>query len=139
MTKALICDLDGTLALIGDRDPFEPETMEHDVLNPAVANILEVYRDQTLFELQIIFVTGRFEKYRQQTDRWLEKHGITNYVLYMRKDKDFRKDIVYKKEIYRTHIKDKFSVLFVLEDRDQTVRMWRELGLSCFQVAYGAF
>lgn len=140
MKKAIICDLDGTLALIGDRDPFNPDTVEEDVLNNPVANILEVYSHQELFEIQIVFVTGRFEKLRQQTENWLRKHNFENYILFMRKDDDFRKDVVYKKEIYLNHIKDKYDVLFVLEDRDQTVRMWRkELGLTCLQVEYGAF
>jgi len=139
MTKAIICDLDGTLALLGDRDPFNPTTIANDELNNAIANILEVYAHQTLFKVQIFFLTGRFEKYREQTDEWLQKHGIDNYKLFMRKDGDFRKDIVYKKEIYQKQIQNKFEVLFVLEDRDQTVKMWRELGLTCLQVAYGAF
>lgn len=139
MKKAIICDLDGTLALLGGRDPFNPKTIADDQVNAAIANILEVYSHQTLFELQIIFITGRFEKYRQETDVWLHKHGISNYQLFMRKDADFRKDIVYKKEIYEKQISGKFEVLFVLEDRDQTVKMWRELGLTCLQVAYGAF
>lgn len=139
-TKAIICDLDGTLALIGDRDPFNPKTLDADELNNPVANILEVYAHQKLFKIQIIFVTGRFEKYRKQTEGWLKKHDITSYLLFMRKDEDFRKDIVYKKEIYQTHIQKDYEVLFVLEDRDQTVKMWRqELGLTCLQVAYGAF
>ncbi|MDQ5951778.1 MAG: hypothetical protein QG639_1059 [Patescibacteria group bacterium] len=140
MKKAIICDLDGTLALMGDRDPFNPKTIENDLLNNPVANILEVYTHQALFEIQIIFITGRFEKYRQQTDLWLKKHHINNYQLFMRKNGDSRKDIIYKKEIYTNHIKDTYDVLFVLEDRDQTVKMWRkELGLTCLQVEYGDF
>jgi hypothetical protein len=140
MTKAIICDLDGTLALIGDRDPFNPKTIETDLLNNPVANILEVYTHQTLFEIQIIFITGRFERYRQQTDTWLHKHHIDDYVLFMRPDNDSRKDIIYKKEVYQHHIEPKYDVIFVLEDRDQTVKMWRqELGLTCLQVEYGAF
>ena len=140
MQKAIICDLDGTLALIGNRSPYEPETVEDDLLNNPVANILEVYAHQTLFAVQLIFVTGRFERYRTQTQNWLRKHGISNYQLYMRRDGDMRKDIVTKKEVYKHHIQGKYDVLFVLEDRDQTVRMWRkELGLTCLQVEYGDF
>jgi len=45
-----------------------------------------------------------------------------------------------KKELYDAHVKDKYDVLFVLDDRDQVVNMWRnELGLACFQVANGNF
>ena len=32
------------------------------------------------------------------------------------------------------------NILFVMDDRDQVVSMWRnELGLTCFQVAEGDF
>lgn len=138
-TKAIICDLDGTLALLGDRDPFNPETIANDTVNRAVGNILEVYAHQTLFPVQIFFVTGRFEKYREETEAWLTKHGIENFKLFMRKDNDFRKDTVYKKEIYQKNIHSDYDVLFVLEDRDQTVKMWRDFGLTCLQVEYGNF
>jgi hypothetical protein len=138
--KAIICDLDGTLALTGNRDTYNPETVEDDLLNEPIAHILHVYSQQTEFPVQLILITGRFEKYREQTDRWLAKYGINYYILFMRRDTDFRKDIILKKEIYKRHIKDKYDVLFVLEDRDQVVRMWRKsLGLTCLQVEYGDF
>jgi hypothetical protein len=140
MKKAIICDLDGTLALLNGRDPFNPKTVEHDRLNDPIANIIEVYSRQTFFEIEIFFVTGRFEKLRAQTETWLKKHHIEDYQLFMRPDGDFRKDVVYKRQFYERHIAGKYDVLFVLEDRDQTVKMWRqELGLTCLQVEYGAF
>lgn len=42
--------------------------------------------------------------------------------------------------IYDQNIRDKYEIEFVLDDRDQVVRMWQEeLGLTCFQVACGDF
>jgi hypothetical protein len=139
LPKIVICDIDGTLALMGDRDKFDPTTGE-DQLNNPIANILKVYDNQTVFPVDLILVTGREEKYRKFTEDWLQKNGITHYKeLYMRPTGDFRKDFVVKKEIYENHIKGKYDVLFVLDDRDQVVLMWRELGLTCLQVAYGNF
>lgn len=138
--KAIICDLDGTLALLGDRDPFNAATAEQDLLNYPIANILEVYNKQTVYDVDLILLSGREEKHRAVTQRWLEKHKITNYkALYLRPPKDFRKDYDVKKEIYEQFIKDNYDVLFVLEDRDQVVKMWREEGLACLQVAWGDF
>jgi hypothetical protein len=57
----------------------------------------------------------------------------------MRKTGDHRKDYVVKKEIHRKLIKPKYEVLFVLEDRNQAVNMWRQEGLTCLQVAPGDF
>lgn len=43
LPKALICDLDGTLALLNGRDPFNAEGCENDLLNTPVANTLNTY------------------------------------------------------------------------------------------------
>jgi hypothetical protein len=59
-------------------------------------------------------------------------------TLYMRQDGDFRRDDIVKQEILDKYI-DKDRVLFVLDDRDQVVDMWRRNGLTCFQVAEGDF
>jgi hypothetical protein len=56
----------------------------------------------------------------------------------MRKDGDFRADYIVKQEILDAHI-PKDRVLFVLDDRQQVVDMWRRNGLMCFQVAEGNF
>jgi len=62
-----------------------------------------------------------------------------DYTLFMRPDGDFRADNIVKQEIYDTHIKGKHDVLFVMDDRQQVVDMWRRNGLTCFQVAEGNF
>src|SRR5260221_9438066 len=66
--KAIICDLDGTLALMGDRGPFEMEKCEHDTLNRPVYLMLEACR---LAGYRIILVSGRFEAVREMTTEWL--------------------------------------------------------------------
>lgn len=137
--KVIICDLDGTLALMEHRSPYDASTANHDSLNHPIANILKVYSNQTEFPIEIILLSGRYERYRAETISWLKQHGINYSKLYLRPDDDFRKDTVYKKEIYETYIKDKFDVLFVLEDRSQVVGMWRSEGLTCLQVAPGDF
>lgn len=136
---AIICDLDGTLALLGERSPYDASRALEDTLNDPIGNILEVYAHQTFIEVKIIFVSGREEKHRPQTEAWLKKHKISYEVLYLRPTGDRRPDNIIKKEIYETNIKPKFDVLFVLDDRDKVVKMWREEGLTCLQVAYGDF
>ncbi len=139
LPKAILCDIDGTLALLGNRDRYDPTTGE-DLLNHPIANILKVYDNQNLFPIDLVLISGREDKYRDITQKWLQKHGITHYKnLYMRKTGDFRKDYIIKKELFDLYIKGKYDVLFVLDDRDQVVKMWREIGLTCLQVAYGNF
>lgn len=139
--KAIICDLDGTLAILNGRSPYDASTAMEDVLNEPVANILSVYDNQTLFDIDLILLTGRYDTYRKQTIEWLAKHKITHYKqLYMRSATDKRQDTIFKKEIYEKYIKNEYDVIFVLEDRNQVVDMWRkELGLTCLQVEYGDF
>jgi uncharacterized HAD superfamily protein len=87
----------------------------------------------------IVFVSGREDKFKPQTLAWLAKHNISFDGLYMRQSGDSRKDSIVKKEIYDEFILDKYNVAFVLDDRDQVVKVWRDLGLTCLQVDYGDF
>lgn len=140
LPKAIICDLDGTLALIDHRSAYDASAAMDDILNLPVANVVRVYANQKDIPVALFLVSGRDDRYRDVTERWLAKHGITHYAgLYMRRSGDRRKDSIVKREIYERHIKDNYDVIFVLDDRDQVVRMWRSLGLTCFQVAYGDF
>ncbi|GBO53918.1 hypothetical protein APA_1866 [Pseudanabaena sp. lw0831] len=133
LPDAIICDLDGTLALIGDRSPYDGASCEKDLVNEPVRSILQTSGKA------IVFVSGREDKSKPQTLAWLEKHGISFDSLHMRKSGDMRKDSIVKKEIYDEFILDKYNVAFVLDDRDQVVRVWRDLGLTCLQVDYGDF
>ena len=139
--KAIICDLDGTLALLNGRSPYDASRAEEDLLNDPVANLIEVYAHQKLHDIDLILMSGRDDVYRPQTERCLKKNNITHYkALYMRKAGDRRKDSIVKRELYEKHVKDTYNVLFVLDDRDQVVEMWRkELRLTCLQVEYGDF
>lgn len=135
--NAIISDLDGTLALLNGRSPYDASTCENDILNEAVYSTLLALL--TFHKVPLIIVSGREDTYKPETERWLLKNGIKPELLLMRKAKDYRQDAVIKKEIYETEIKPKFNVRLVLDDRDQVVEMWRDLGLPCFQVADGDF
>ena len=58
--------------------------------------------------------------------------------MFMRPKDDYRKDSLVKKEIYNNEL-SKYNVLFVYDDRNQVVDMWRELGVKVFQVEPGNF
>lgn len=131
LPAAIICDLDGTLALLNGRNPYDASTCEADLLNTIVAGLI---RDKLT-----ILVSGREEKYRNQTIAFLKKHNIEYKMLLMRKSGDFRKDSLIKREIFDNHIRDRYNIEFVLDDRNQVVQMWRQLGLICLQVADGDF
>ncbi|WP_264524742.1 AAA family ATPase [Flavobacterium sp. N502536] len=137
LPKAIICDLDGTLALMNGRNPFDASKCDADEINTPVANVLRNYKK---LGYQILLVSGREDQYEAPTLRFLENNEIEYDALIMRKTKDSRKDSIIKTEIYNEFIKDNYFVEFVLDDRNQVVDTWRnDLKLPCFQVYYGDF
>lgn len=136
LPKAIICDLDGTLSLMNGRNPYDASTSDQDLVNQDVLNVLLKY---DAMAYSIIFVSGRSEEFIAQTIKFLEKTNLAFKHLYMRASNDKRKDWLVKKEIYDNYIRDIYDVRLVLDDRQQVVDMWRDQGLTVFQVADGDF
>jgi predicted kinase len=137
LPPAILCDLDGTLAIIHDRSPFDSVRCETDLLNEPIAEILKNY---ATLGVKIILMSGRDEVARRPTINWLAYNRIPYDALFMRAAGDVRKDSIVKKELYEAQVKGQFFVKFVLDDRNQVVDLWRlELGLPCLQVNYGDF
>lgn len=136
--NSIIVDLDGTYCHRCDRNWFEYDKVDQDHLDVAVHGIVEAFHKKGY---TILVVSGRegTEVCKQKTLAWLDKHEVPYYDLMMRKEGDYRRDSIVKKEIYDTLIKDKFDVEFVLDDRKSVCDMWREIGLKCLQVAPGDF
>ena len=137
LPHSILCDLDGTLAIIHNRSPFDAVRCETDLLNVPIAEILKNYAS---IGVKIILMSGRDEAARRPTTNWLAYNRIPYNALFMRATGDVRKDSVIKKELYEAHINGQYFVKFVLDDRNQVVDLWRlELGLPCLQVNYGDF
>lgn len=146
--KALIVDVDGTTANVNHRRRNKPDgkfdwKYFNDPMNMTGDTPNDWCRDlvKGMFHTgyRIIFVTGRFEKNRYLTFEWFKHYGVPAGFLFMRKDEDFRKDFVVKKELYEKFIKPKYNIKFVIDDRQQVVDMWRSIGLTCLQCAKGDF
>lgn len=140
LDSCVIVDLDGTLAKMKDRGPFDWDKVGQDELQ---RDILELVRliDIGNFgrRVQVIICSGRDAVCRPETEAWLEAHSVRYHALYMRPEGSKEKDSVLKEWMYRSHIQGKYNVLYVLDDRNQVVEMWRRLGLRCLQVADGNF
>src|ERR671916_2132178 len=139
MRECVIFDLDGTFAFLGDRSPYDASRAEGDEVNEAVHFVYEAIRSGKP-ETAVLLVSGREDRWRAETERWLERHGIIADGLFMRRGGDRRKDTVVKREIYDRHIAGRFTVRVVFDDRDQVVRLWRgEPGLPPFPDGWGDF
>lgn len=137
LPSAVVVDIDGTLAIVTDRSPYSPHGVLKDRPN---APVIEVARALHAAGHALVIVSGRSELARADTETWLARHlAVEHEGPYMRPEGDERQDATIKREIYERDIASRFSVLCILDDRDQTVRMWRRLGLTCLQVAPGDF
>lgn len=136
----ILVDIDGTLARMVNRGPFEWDKVGRD---EPIKNVVDLVN--TLFwnsTGEIIFMSGRDMSCYPQTRAWLREHvgeWTRDCNLYMRKERDMRKDRLVKYELYRDYVEGQYNVRFVLDDRNQVVDMWRSLGLTCLQVAPGDF
>lgn len=139
MPHAVIVDLDGTLAHMVDRTPFEWTKVGSDRVDVQVLD----YIGGTIDEggRQVIILSGRDEVCRPETTEWLNRYlDPGDYLLFMRPAGDSRKDSIVKRELFEKHVAPYFYPWLVIDDRDQVVRMWRdELGLKVWQVADGDF
>lgn len=134
--KCIICDLDGTLANIDHRDPYDASTCENDTLVKPVAGVLKNYFD---LGYRVYLFSGRSDAYIEQTRKFLERGRVKYHKLVMRKDGDYRSDSILKEEMFNENIRDTHYVDFILDDRDQVVKKWRSMGITVFQVNYGDF
>jgi predicted kinase len=134
LPQAVVFDIDGTLALMGNRGPFEWHNVDRDYLNKIVSEQIHFHRG---LGRKIILVTGRDESCRELTEDWCEFYGIHFDQMLMRPAGDNRKDTYVKQEIYETHLKDKYNVLCVYDDRLQVLDMWFKQGIFTFNVNQG--
>lgn len=158
--KAIICDLDGTLTNPSERRHFmekKPKSIgsfyynaPYDKPNVWCLELIDALFDK---EYHLLFVSGRPEQFEHRgimynlkrwTIEWLHEYtpygiGSRAIKLFMRQTGDKREDYIVKKEIYEKYIKDKYEVLFVIDDRKQVVDMWRSIGLVCLHCADGNY
>lgn len=147
---AVVCDLDGTLAILTDRTYEQPECCANDRINgPVHQAIVGLYKHDGF--ARVLIVSGRPERARHATENWLKTYGLFSFTdredgevdipitVILRRDGDERSEAVVKRELFDQHIAGKYNVVCVFDDRNRSVAMWRSLGLPTFQCADGDF
>jgi hypothetical protein len=146
--KTVIFDLDGTLALIDDRRQlatrpngkldwdlfFAPENIKLDQPNIPVIAVYNLLQNEGY---RMVILSGRDAISKTATMSWLRNNGIHFDELRMRPQGTFTPDDVLKKGWLDELGAE--NIFCVFDDRDKVVKMWRDNGLTCFQVNYGNF
>ena len=154
---AIVCDLDGTLCEVEHRRHFvrPPEGqkknwpaffagIKDDTVNKACKLLLI---GMSKAHYQIVYCSGRGENERKATVEWLETNKLDIFAfspiqkvpLYMRNRQDSRRDDIVKEIILDFEILTRYKPVFMIDDRDQVVAMWRKRGFTCLQINYGDF
>jgi hypothetical protein len=136
----IIVDLDGTLADVGHRLHHVRGGQRKDwgafframPLDPLNVWCRELMRAMQSADYTVAIVTGRPDDYEREIRDWLQKNDVPYDALHMRRAGDFRPDTVVKKEILDAEFR-KEDILFVVDDRQSVVEMWRKEGLVCLQ------
>jgi predicted kinase len=146
LPDCIIVDIDGTLAQMKNRGPYEEtKVYQDDVRQHVLFTILSMMNSNP--ELKVFVFSGRSEKALIPTVRWMNDKcglGVAKYStsvvfdkeveLYMRKEGDRRRDSLVKKELFDLYVKDKYNVIVVFDDRPQVIReCWKELNFPVFQ------
>ena len=127
--NAFIFDIDGTLAYANNRKMFDWNAVDTDQCVVPVKIILNtLYQDG----YYIIILSGRDGISRELTEKWLDDNNIKYDFLWMREINDNRPDTIIKKELYNKHIKNKFNILGVFDDRHGVCKTWVDEGLYLF-------
>jgi predicted kinase len=134
--RCAIFDLDGTLAIMNGRNPYDGGACETDLLSPEVFQSLVMYLEAGF---RIVLLSGRNGKWRPETERWLEANNVPYDHLFMRAEGDDRKDTIIKIELLEENVLPLYDVEVIFDDRDQVVEGWRSYGLKVYQVNDGDF
>jgi len=134
LPKAIIVDIDGTLALSrGIRNPYDGSRLMEDIAFDHVVHLVRLLKADGHM---VIFMSGREDKWLEDTRLWLSGVAIleSDGPFFMRATGDSRPDTIVKRELYEAHVAGKYDVRYVLDDRPSVCAGWRDLGLVVLQL-----
>jgi phosphoglycolate phosphatase-like HAD superfamily hydrolase len=154
MKPLYIFDLDGTLAHIEHRkhmleDKLDPNRWRRfyaacDKDSPCAA-VINTMNSLRIAGCEVWIFSGRSSEVREKTVAWLCEHTAftpheLEIALTMRDEGDYTVDDELKLSwLNEMLIDDRNRLVAVFDDRNRVVQMWRDAGVTCFQVAPGEF
>jgi HAD superfamily, subfamily IIIB (Acid phosphatase) len=155
MNKVIVFDIDGTIANTEHRKHWvssKPKNwaawnagMANDTPHTDIKFIMDMFRFANVNhpdhedEIAIVLCSGRGEENRDVTEKWLRDNDFYWDKLYMRAEKDYRKDSIVKVELLDQIRKDWGPPFLWFDDRSSVVQAIRAQGVRVLQVAEGDF
>lgn len=141
MSRVAIFDVDGTLMNINHRRKYVEseqkdwkkffEYMEFDTIRDDVFHMAHALEADGYV---IIVCSGRNEKHRAITEKQLAFGKLKPQALMMRANDDYRPDYEVKQEMLAQMREEGLNPKISVDDRPSVVKMWRDEGLTCFDV-----
>jgi len=142
--KAVVCDLDGTLANVGHRvhlvrqdskqfDEFYARAKDDEINDWCRVLINSV---QGHYRVPVWIVSARPKTLKDVTKKWLADNGVHYEKLFLLREDE--KDNTPDQELKRKWLWDNGGpekILFVVDDRKRVIDMWRAEGVTCLQCA----
>lgn len=135
MKNIILCDIDGTIANNDHRQHFLEGKKDWDGFFSELVNDLpiQIIIDKVIQEQsngkEIVFLTGRPERYRYSTTLWLKEYFDFEFKLLMRADNDQRNKLIIKKELFEENFVNNKIFLIIDNDKD-LLKMWKDFGLT---------
>ena len=135
MANIILCDIDGTVANNDHRQHFLEGKKDWDGFFSELVNDLpiQIIIDKVIQEQvsgkEIVFLTGRPERYRNSTTLWLKEYFYFEFKLLMRNDSDQRNKLKIKKEIFENNFHPD-EIFCVFENDKELIKLWKTLDLN---------
>lgn len=126
-TKAVVLDLDGTLC------ELKPESEQHNHTwnEKPIDFMYHVYLGMVAFKL--IILTGRKEKYREITEKWLYDQDIMFDELIMQEKSQADKNHVFKREKL-IELQERYEIVAMVDDNPMIIPICKELWILLLHV-----
>lgn len=129
-------DFDSFFAAAKDDKPI-PQMVE------LIQTLLDAENDRAV---DVLFVSGRPEKFRDLTTRWISDQLLANGdfkrisdKLFMRPNGNFKPDTIVKPMILSMIREAGFRPVMAFEERALAAKIWRDLGVPCLQTENGTY
>ena len=135
-------DIDGVLADVRHRVHFvERSPKDWDSFFAAAINDeplaegIAAVREQLQLGRSVVYVSGRPERCRRDTEQWLDRQGLPTTPLHLRRNNDRRPARLTKKQIIES-LAERADVAVVIDDDAAVVATLREAGFNVLHATW---